>query len=212
MKYVYRIIDALLAAAVFTNLLFTDLIFFQASTTLFDAGLEESVNLKKIIDILSGNDSLSGLLPEAGSFKWPAAFDPINGRLIACGVAIALALIAALFIIVWSICSNRRIPVVAASGCGIVATIVMICCFNSAAFEITSGNINIIKAFSDGLIATLAGGIVNVDTLTLGGFQNGMLILFGAIIVWNLCFWLIEIGDEDAKKEKEARKAKKAKK
>ena len=73
MKYVYRIIDALLAAAVFTNLLFTDLIFFQASTTLFDAGLEESVNLKKIIDILSGNDSLSGLLPEAGSFKWPAA-------------------------------------------------------------------------------------------------------------------------------------------
>ena len=92
MKYVYRIIDALLAAAVFTNLLFTDLIFFQASTTLFDAGLEESVNLKKIIDILSGNDSLSGLLPEAGSFKWPAAFDPINGRLIACGVAIALAL------------------------------------------------------------------------------------------------------------------------
>ena len=88
----------------------------------------------------------------------------------------------------------------------------MICCFNSAAFEITSGNINIIKAFSDGLIATLAGGIVNIDTLTLGGFQNGMLILFGAIIVWNLCFWLIEIGDEDAKKEKEARKAKKAKK
>lgn len=206
MKYVYRIVNALLAAAIFPAVLFLDFILFRASTSLADVGLEETVTLKKIIDILTGNDTLSPLLSSSDSFTWPEAFAPINARLIAVAVFFALALVAALFIIFWSIFSNKRIPVLAASAAGLISVIIMNACFNSAAREIMSGTINIVKAFSSGLIGSLVGSIVQVDALYFGGFQNAMIIIFVCLIIWTGAFYLVELGD--TKEEKPAHKKK----
>ena len=62
MKYVYRIVNALLAAAIFPAVLFLDFLLVRASTSLADVGLEETITLKRIIDIFTGHDTLSSLI------------------------------------------------------------------------------------------------------------------------------------------------------
>ena len=113
MKYLYRIVNALLAAAVFPSLLFLDGILLRASTSLFDAGLQETFTFMRIINILTGKETFFGIPFEPGTASWPAALDPVKGKLIACVVFLALTLVAALFIFFWSIFSNKRIPVAA---------------------------------------------------------------------------------------------------
>lgn len=197
MKYVYRIVNALLAAAVFPAVIFLDFMIVRASTTIVDAGVEESINIQRIINILMGNDRISEFVDGFGSggFTWPEAFAPINARLISAVAFFAVALLCALFIIIWSACSNKRIPVLSAAALGLVSTIIMICCFNSASAAITSGAINVVTAFGSGWIASLLGGFVNIDTLAFGGFQNGMIILFVCLIIWTVVFYLIELGE-----------------
>lgn len=206
MKYVYRIVNALLAAAIFPAVLFLDFLLVRASTSLADVGLEETITLKRIIDIFTGHDTLSSLIQSSGDFSWPEAFAPINSRLIACVVFFALALIAALFIIFWSIFSNKRIPVLSASIAGLVSVIVMNACFNSAAREIMSGTINIVQAFATGWIGSIVGSIVNIDTLVFGGFQNGMIILFVCLIIWTGAFYLVELGEPKEEKSEPKKK------
>lgn len=205
MKYVFKTVNAVLAALFFPAVIFLDMIFFQASTSLIDYGLEESFSLKRIIDIFTGNDALSSIIKSDGDFSWPEGLAPLSTRLIVCVAAFGVAALAALFIIVFSICSSKRIPVIAAAGTGLVATIVMIISFNSAAGDIIDGTVNLVTAIAgSGIISSIIGGIVNVDKLMLGGFQNAMLILFVVIIFWCLAFILIELGEtkEDEKVKK----------
>lgn len=201
MKAVFRIVNALLAAAVFPVTLFLDTFFIQVSPSIGSKGVEESINLKRIIDIFSGNDRLSTFLLKDGSFTWPEAFAPVTGRLIAAIAALAVILVIAIFIIVWSCCSKKGLPVIIAAVLGIISCIVMIACFNSAAAEFTSGAISLASAFGTGLLTTLIGGFFGVDTLILGGFQNGLIIVFIAIIVWAGAFMLVDLGADDAEKE-----------
>lgn len=200
MKYLFKSVNAVLAALFFPAVIFLDLIFFQASTSLIDYGLEESFSLKRIIDILSGNDPLSSIIKSDGEFSWPAGLAPLNSRLIAFVAAFAVAALAAIFIIVFSICSSKRIPILAAAGTGLVASIVMIACFNSAAGDIVDGTVNLVSAIGgSGILVSILGGIVNVDKLMLGGFHNAMIIIFVMIILWTLSFILIELGDNTQK-------------
>lgn len=210
MKYVYRIVNALLAAAIFPVVIFIDLISFQLSTSLADVGLEESISIKFIIDVITGKESMWHNLifgeGESLSISWPAALDPIKGRLIAVAVCFALILLIAIFVIVWSACSNKRIPVLSASVAGLISTIVMTICFNSAASVLMDGTINIVEIFSSNWIISLLGNLVLVDYLGLGGFHNVVLFLFIGLIVWSLSFYLIEIGEP--KEEKKAKNKK----
>ena len=203
MKYLYRIVNIILAALFFPAVFFLDLIFFRASTSLAKYGREESISLKRIIDIFTGNDPLSSLVKSDKGFTWPEGLAPLNARLIAAAVALGVAALAALFIIIFSICSGKRIPVLAAAGVGLAATIVMIACFNSAAGDVVDGTVNIVSAIG-GLITSLIGGVVSIDKLMLGGFHNGLLIIFILLIVWTASYMLIELGDKsaDGKKSK----------
>lgn len=210
MKYVYRIVNALLAAAIFPVVIFIDLISFQLSTSLADVGLEESISIKFIIDVITGKESMwHNLIFDEGeslSFSWPAALDPIKGRLIAVAVCFVLILLIAIFIIVWSACSNKRIPVLSASVAGLISVIVMTICFNSAASVLMDGTINIVEIFSSNWIISLLGNLVLVDYLGLGGFHNVVLFLFIGLIVWSLSFYLIEIGEPKEEKKAKSKK------
>ncbi len=204
MKYLYRIVNALLAAAFFPAALFLEFVVVRLSTNLFEAGLQETFTLKQIIDILTGKETFFGIEVSGGDLTWPAALDPIKGRLIATVAAFAVAIIAAVFIFVWSICSNKRLPVVISAVVGIASVITMTSCFHSAAWLFVDGTINVVKLFSSGLVASILGNMVNVDSLGFAGFQNGILIVFILILVWSAAFYIVEIGEpkENNKKEK----------
>lgn len=206
MKYVYKAVTALLAIATLPATFFLEFLFIQASTSLVDVGVEESFTLKRFYDIfVTGTDPFAVFFSGSSGFLWPEQLDPLAPYLILTVVFLALAIIAAIFICVWSICSNKRIVNIIASGAGILFVILMNVFFNKAASFLTLGTINIVKALAgSGLIASLIGSVVNIDTLVLGGFKNALIILFAVIIIWTLSFILIELGDE--KEEKPAKK------
>ena len=208
MKALYRIVNALIAASIFPVVIFVDLFLFKLSTSFANAGLEESFSVKFIIDIITGKEAFwhDLILSDAPtSFSWPAALNPIKGRLITCAVCLVLVILIALFIIVWSCCSNRRIPVLIASAGGLISTIVMIACFNSAAALFIDGTINLFSVFSGGWFVSLVGNFVSVDKLMLGGFQNGFIFIFVGLLVWTGAYYLIEIGDTEEEKAKARR-------
>ena len=221
MKYVMKVINALIAAAIFPAAYFLDLIFIQVGTNknaqwifqLFGSdspgiGLEESFSINDFVLIAKGEHAYSYIAEGmSGKFTWPEAFAPINSRIIAFAVFFALCLLIALFIIVFSICSSKKLPVAIAACAGLISAIVMISCFNSAAAVITSGQIPMqeIIGSSDAWLTNLLLGFVGVDTLILGGFHSAFIIVFVCIIVWTGAFDLVEIGDD---KEEEVKKAK----
>lgn len=208
MKYLYRIVNALLAATIFPVALLLEFVIFRLSTSFVDAGLEETITLKQLIGFFLGTDRIIGFkyenIKSDGPLEFPAALDPVKSQLIAVVVAFAIAIIAAVFIIIWSACSNKRIPVIAAAVIGIVAVIVMNACFNSAAAPIIDGTINPVNIFSTGFLASILGNVVFVDTLCFSGFQNGMIIVFAAILLWTAAYYIVEIGEP--KEEKVSKK------
>lgn len=206
-----KVVNALIAAAIFPIAIFLNFIFVQIGTSdsakpLFEmlgtdfpgVGVEESLSIYNFIQIANGDHYLSGMFKNSsGPFMWPEALAPINGRLIAFAVFFVLTLLVALFILIWSICSDKRLPVIIAAAGGILSTIIMISCFNSAAGELTSGAIPLMSLISQqGLLTDLIGGLVGVDTLMLGGFHFGFIIAFVCIIVWTGAFILVDLGDE----------------
>lgn len=207
MNALYRIVNALLAAVVFPIILLMDFIYFRIGTTVVEAGLHETLSVMDMINIVRGEHYFSFIYDgvKSSSFTWPEAFDLINGRLITSGVCLALVIVAAIFIIVWSICSNKRIPVVAASVFGLISTIVMTACFKSAASVITTGVIGVNDVLSSGLLTSILGSLVKIEAISLAGFQNGLIFLFVFLIVWTGCYYVIEIGETKEEKIKNAK-------
>ncbi len=213
MKYLYRIVNALLAASIFPVTLLLEFVLIRLSTTFVEAGLEETLTLKQLIGFFLGTDDIVGFtyqeIKSPGGFVFPEALEPVKAQLIAVVVTFAIAIIAAVFIIVWSICSNKRIPVIAASVIGIACVIIMNACFNSAAAPLIDGTINVVKLFTSNWLISLLGNVVFVDSLCFAGFQNGIIIAYVAILIWTAAFYIVEIGEP--KEEKLPKKAKKTK-
>ncbi len=208
MKYVFRIVNALLAAAIFPAVIFLEFILFRVSTTLFEAGLEESITIKFIIDVLTGKEEMwhNLITLNEGGFVFPEALEPYKAKLIAVVVLFGIALVAALFVFIWSICSNKRIPVLVASGLGIASAISMTAVFNSVAALFMDGTINVIELFTSNWIVSLLGEIIVVDYIGFAGFHNAIIFLFVGIIVWTLSFCLVEIGETEEEKAKVKKK------
>lgn len=204
MNALYRIVNALLAAVIFPIILLMDFIYFRIGTTVVEAGLHETLSIKDFIDIVRGDHTFSYIyeLAADSDFSWPKAFDVINGRLIASGVCLALVVVVAIFIIVWSCCSNKRIPVIAASVAGLISTIVMMVCFSSASSVITNGIISVSDILDSGMLVSLIGNLVKIEAISLAGFQNGLIFTFIFLLVWSAAFYLIEIGEPKEEKTK----------
>ena len=213
MKYLYRIVNILLAAVMFPTVIFSDLLAFRVSTSLFsEVGLQEAISIKFIIDVLTGKETFwYQMIVEnaSGPFVWPAGLNPIKAHLIATLVCFAIALVACLFIIFWSIFSSKRIPVLVSTAVGIISTIVMMGCFDVVANRIVDGTVNLVSALSASWLANIAGSFVGIDGIMLGGFQNGMIFVFIGLLVWTGAFYLIEIGDPEDEKRKNEKVAKK---
>ena len=206
MNYLYRIVNALLAIAMFPLIIFSDLIAFRAGASFVEeVGLQDAISIKFIIDVITGKEAFFHEMifeNSTGTFTWPSGLDPIKAHLIAFLVCFAVALLACVFIFFWSIFSSKRIPVLISTAVGLISTIAMIACFDVVATRIVDGTVNLIGALSTSPIASIIGGFVSIDGLMLGGYQNGMIFVFIGFLVWTGAYYLIEIGDNDTEKKK----------
>ncbi len=233
MKYVYRAVNALIGILTILAAFFVRFIGIEISTgssleSFFNkltddaagrVGIMEELSIKRIVDIVNGKDEYSFLLEklEGKPFLWPKELHPLNTRLIVFAVSFVLIILIALFVIIWSCCSNKRIPVLAAGVAALILSIVLIVSFRSAATDIANGTVGfsdfvISKVLGSGTIANLIGGFAGgavVFIFTLCGLQNAFVILSIALIIWTVMFYLVDLGDPEVKQEKEAKKNKK---
>ena len=236
MKYVYRIVNILLAIVILLSAFFVNFIRVSIETTdkLADVissftenetnavAMEEEFSIKRAIDVYTGKDSLSTLLTISdGSFTWPEEFKPLNSRLIAFGVSFAVMILLALFLIIFSAISSKRLPTLIAGIVGIAADIVMMKSFQSAATLVYNNTVNLAdyivdKIIGNALFNSLVGSAASSYlsfVFALCGLQNALLFAFIAVVLWAVIFYVVDIGDPDAAKEKaEAKMAKEAKK
>lgn len=200
MKIVYRIVNGLLALAVFPAIIFLPLFDIKISTTLVDVGMELEFSIKRIFDLINGSDMLSNTItPEKlKTFQFPAGAEALKTKAIVFAVFFVLAVLAALAVVIISCITNKRIPYLIGGGVGLLSTIGFMVTFSSMAKMFTSGEISLISMFTDSWLAGLVGGFVKVDSLIIGGFANGMLFLFIGIVLWTGIFYLTEIGEMPA--------------
>lgn len=232
MKAVYRIVNALLGIAVFPMMFFMDFFILRIGTTDKLSGIIESISqngtqgiaieeyfsIKRLFDIFNGKDELSTLLQfkHDGPFLWPKEFAPLNVRIVVFLVSFALILITALFIVIWSCCSNKHLPMFIAGIVGIAAVVAMIVSFNSMSMSVYHNQVNIIDYIVDqiidsGVFAQLLGFAASAAVsvlVTFAGAQNAVLFVFIAVVCWTVIFFLADLGDPKAKEEKEKEKAK----
>lgn len=203
MKYIYKAVSAILAIATIPATIFLEFFFIQASTSIIDVGVKESFSLSRLYDIfIKKTDPFSIFFQKAGYFSWPEEFEPLTPWLIASAVCLVLTLVAAIFICVWSICSNKRIVNIIVSGAGILSAVLMTVFFSKASSFITLGTVDYVKALGGkGIVGSIIGSVISIDTFALGGFKNAIIILFALIIVWTLAFILIDLGDEKEEKK-----------
>ncbi len=230
MKYVYRVVNALLGVGVLLSAFFADFIKVTIGTaknldefflSISDEGttgiaVKESLSIKRVIDIVNGKDDLSVIFRgrKASIFLWPEEFHPLNVRMIVFLVCFVAIIALALFVIIHSIASGKRLPMLIAGIAGFALTIVFISVFRSMSYDILSGKVNVVDYVVDRILGT--GFLVNligkaassaiVLYLTLDGVQTCFLALFIGVAAWTAIFYLVDIGDPNAKKERENEK------
>lgn len=210
MKIVYRVVHALLAAAVIPVLIFQTFFDLKVSPTVFDYGLQLNMSIKRIFDLFLGKDELSDIITKDSlkNITWPAALDPVKGRIISFIVLIMIAALISLFILVWNCVSGKKLVNVIASGAGLADVIALMIVFSSIAKEFTSGSINVVSIFTENWLIGFLGNYVSVDSLIIGGFANAMLMLFIGMIIWTGVFVLTDLGaDDNGKKSKKTKKS-----
>ena len=80
MKYVFKIVNALISISIIPAAIFLEFVFIQMSTSVLDVGIEESFSIKRFYDIfVSGKDPFSFLIKEDTVFYWPDGLDPFMG-------------------------------------------------------------------------------------------------------------------------------------
>ncbi len=178
----------------------------EGTPNLGGMGLEVSLSIRRIINIIRGEDEYSFIMDYIKTdekFVFPQALQPIKVKLIVVAVCFVLALLIALFIIVWCCVSKKRFPVLIASAGGTVITIIMMAVFGSASNFITSDAFKLTSLSpGSGWLSELLLGVIQVDTFALAGVEIGFLAVFIGIIVWTGAFYLVEIGDEKEPQKK----------
>lgn len=202
MKALNRIVTALLAAAIFPVAYFTDLITVYAHATIYDSNIVENLSVKRIIELFTG-DGLFADLVKGGASELPDGLLKFKGNFIAFAVCFALALLIALAITIVAAATNSRKTTAALGAAGILCLIGMKIAFSDIAAAVDAGTLTL-GSLTDMSFMNLFGKIVLV---TMSTAPAVMTVLFLAILIWNVAFIVIDLGEGQPKK-----KAKHAKK
>lgn len=203
MKALNRIVTALLAIAVFPVAYFTDLITVYMHATIYDSNIVENLSVKRIIELFTGDGLFAGVFNKDNMSEIPEVLLKFKGNFIAFAVCFALALLIALAIIIVAAATNSRKTTAALGAAGILCLLGMKIAFSDIAAAVDAGTLTL-GSLTDMSFMNLFGKIVLV---TMSTAPAVMTVLFLAILIWNVAFIAIDLGEEQPKK-----KAKNAKK
>lgn len=203
MKALNRIVTALLAAAIFPVAYFTDLITVYAHANLYDSNIVEALSIKRIVELFTGDGLFAGVFNKDNMSGIPEVLLKFKGNFIAFAVCFALALLIALAIIIVAAATNSRKTTAALGAAGLLSIIGMRIAFSAVSSAVKAGTLTL-GSLTDMSFMNLFGKIVLV---TMSTAPAVMTVLFLAILIWNVAFIVIDLGEEQPKK-----KAKHAKK
>lgn len=201
MKALNRIVTALLAIAVFPVAYFTDLITVYMHATIYDSNIVENLSVKRIIELFTGDGLFADLVK--GSALVPDGLLKFKGNFIAFAVCFALALLVALATVIVAAATNSRKATASLGAAGLLSIIGMRIAFSAVSSAVKAGTLTL-GSLTDMSFMNLFGKIVLV---TMSTAPAVMTVLFLAILIWNVAFIAIDLGEEQPKK-----KAKHAKK
>lgn len=202
MKALNRIVTALLAIAVFPVAYFTDLITVYMHATIYDSNIVENLSVKRIIELFTG-DGLFADLVKGGTSELPDGLLKFKGNFIAFVVFFAIALLVALATVIVAAATNSRKATASLGAAGLLSIIGMRIAFSAVSSAVKAGTLAL-GSLTDMSFMNLFGKIVLV---TMSTAPAVMTVLFLAILIWNVAFIAIDLGEEQPKK-----KAKHAKK
>lgn len=203
MKALNRIVTALLAAAIFPVAYFTDIITVYAHANLYDSNIVEALSIKRIVELFTGDGLFAGVFNKDNMSEIPEVLLKFKGNFIAFAVCFALALLIALAIIIVAAATNSRKTTAALGAAGLLSIIGMRIAFSAVSSAVKAGTLTL-GSLTDMSFMNLFGKIVLV---TMSTAPAVMTVLFLAILIWNVAFIAIDLGEEQPKK-----KAKNAKK
>ena len=197
MKALNRIVTALLAAAIFHVAFFTDLITVYMHATIYDSNIVENLSVKRIIELFTGDGLFAGVFNKDNMSEIPEVLLKFKGNFIAFAVCFALALLIALAIIIVAAATNSRKATASLGAAGILCLIGMKIAFSDIAAAVDAGTLTL-GSLTDMSFMNLFGKIVLV---TMSTAPVVMAVLFLAILIWNVAFIVIDLGEEQPKKK-----------
>lgn len=203
MKALNRIVTALLAAAIFPVAYFTDIITVYAHANLYDSNIVEALSIKRIVELFTGDGLFAGVFNKDNMSEIPEGLLKFKGNFIAFAVCFALALLVALATVIVAAATNSRKATASLGAAGLLSIIGMRIAFSSVSSAVKAGTLTL-GSLTDMSFMNLFGKIVLV---TMSTAPAVMTVLFLAILIWNVAFIVIDLGEEQPKK-----KAKHAKK
>ena len=171
--------------------------------TIYDSNIVENLSVKRIIELFTGDGLFAGVFNKDNMSEIPEVLLKFKGNFIAFAVCFALALLIALAIIIVAAATNSRKTTAALGAAGILCLIGMKIAFSDIAAAVDAGTLTL-GSLTDMSFMNLFGKIVLV---TMSTAPAVMTVLFLAILIWNVAFIAIDLGEEQPKK-----KAKNAKK
>ena len=205
MKYVYKIVSALLALAVLPAIVFSPIIYYYFSSvalqglfsigqllgseTLANAmdkfglesapqGIADSLSLYDLFDLVNrfGGNS--------GSGKFAEAIAPMIPSLIATGIAIVFVVICAIVTAVFAfVCKDNR-KVIASSFAGVGFSLMVPMLIENTVSPLVSGAINMTN-FIDAFWASF---IAEVEVITVTSIYYLIPALFGCVALWTVLY------------------------
>lgn len=203
MKALNRIVTALLAAAIFPVAYFTDIITVYAHANLYDSNIVEALSIKRIVELFTGDGLFAGVFNKDNMSEIPEVLLKFKGNFIAFAVFFAIALLIALATVIVAAATNSRKATASLGAAGLLSIIGMRIAFSAVSSAVKAGTLTL-GSLTDMSFMNLFGKIVLV---TMSTAPAVMTVLFLAILIWNVAFIVIDLGEEQPKK-----KAKHAKK
>lgn len=202
MKYVYRVLTAIAAAAIFPVFLFAPLLRLVYSVILTGES-ELTLSLKDML--FSGGDQL-----QTEKLLSLDAVQPLKPAVTALCILLLLSLAAALVIVIFSLCSDRYAIMTGLSGVGTALLLCALIPMHSISTMLTDGTVSIgtllsqlqeTGAANTGILSLLQSApsiadlAVQIKSVGFGAAYYSSLLLMILLLVWSIAHVVISIGE-----------------
>lgn len=202
MKYVYRVLTAIAAAAIFPVFLFAPLLRLVYSVILTGES-ELTLSLKDML--FSGGDQL-----QTEKLLSLDAVQPLKPAVTALCILLSLSLAAALVIVIFSLCSDRYAITTGLSGVGTALLLCALIPMHSISTMLTDGTVSIgtllsqlqeTGAANTGILSLLQSApsiadlAVQIKSVGFGAAYYSSLLLMILLLVWSIAHVVISIGE-----------------